>query len=276
MNPGRLLGRIKRASQARGGRAIQWGRRLRPRRFRAYCVGTAKSGTHSLADLFALRYRSAHEPESDLLIQTVLSWKGKQADRRCKAQFVRTLDRRLRLEMNSSQLNLFFLETLAKEFPAAKFILTIRNPYAFADSFINHQLNDPRPDNPWRDFRLGRGRLRHVRQERLLENLGLYTLDGYFSYWAQHNRQVLEAVPPQRLLVVRTDQISRRLADIADFVGVDPASLDSSRSHSFRTKRKHGVLARLAPEFVEEKAQMHCGRLMREYFPEIRSLRDAL
>ncbi len=42
--------------------------RLLPRNFHAYCVGTDKSGTKSLAAILQKNYRSAHEPTARGLI----------------------------------------------------------------------------------------------------------------------------------------------------------------------------------------------------------------
>lgn len=41
---------------------------VKPQKFRAYCVGTAKSGTHSVSAIFEKNYRASHEPEGAQLI----------------------------------------------------------------------------------------------------------------------------------------------------------------------------------------------------------------
>ncbi|EDN71821.1 hypothetical protein BGS_1208 [Beggiatoa sp. SS] len=43
------------------------------RAFHAYCIGTQKSGTHSIAGLFQPRYQAAHEPEHYELVQLLLA-----------------------------------------------------------------------------------------------------------------------------------------------------------------------------------------------------------
>src|SRR4051794_31876170 len=88
----------------------------RPRRFHAYCVGMAKSGTHSIAGLFAKNYRTAHEPEDGLLVDALLAASRKAVDAAGLARLLRARDRRLRLEMDSSALNYFFLDLLLDEF----------------------------------------------------------------------------------------------------------------------------------------------------------------
>ena len=138
---------------------------------------------------------------------------------------------------------------------------------------INDQLNTPLAHmHPWR--RLWRHFLRPPGSsfsdcERALEDHGLFTLDGYFAYWAQHNSDVLSIVPSERLLILRTDQISNSLDRIADFVGVPVDTLNSAQSHSFKAPKKHGILKQLDPGFVKEKAEQHCADLMKQFFPEI-------
>ncbi len=43
------------------------------RAFHAYCIGTQKSGTHSIAGLFQPLYKAAHEPEHYELFQLLLA-----------------------------------------------------------------------------------------------------------------------------------------------------------------------------------------------------------
>src|SRR5262245_13877986 len=78
------------------------------RSFHAYCIGTPKSGTHSIAEVFGTRYRVAHEPEYDLLIETILSASSGAIDHSRLAKFVRARDKQLNLELECSH-PLFYL-----------------------------------------------------------------------------------------------------------------------------------------------------------------------
>ncbi|HKJ73865.1 MAG TPA: hypothetical protein VKA19_07090, partial [Alphaproteobacteria bacterium] len=141
------------------------------------------------------------------------------------------------------------------------------------DSFMDQKLNTPLAHmHPWR--RLWREILQppgaeFSEYETLLRERDLFTLDGYFSYWAEHNSRALSIVPQDRLLVLRTDQISNSLDRIADFIGVPVDTLNSAQSHSFKAPKKHGILKQLDPGFVKEKAERHCADLMKQFFPEI-------
>jgi hypothetical protein len=170
------------------------------------------------------------------------------------------------------------LSKLVSLFPDAKFILTIRDPYSWLDSFINHQLARGCSDK-WlklRNYRFRPDKYTHQQGEFILKEKGLYTLDGYLSYWAHHNRTVIDTVPADRLLIVRTDKITERAEEIAAFVGMSSRNLRKEKSHAFRAKEKFGLLDQIDQAYLEHKVKEHCGDLVVRFFPEIRSKEGAL
>jgi hypothetical protein len=253
-------------------------RPITPRKAHLYCVGTAKSGTHSIAAILRDQLRSAHEPESRKVIDIILDFAAGRMDEAELRHYVLNRDRRLRLDVDSSQLNFFLLAQLVELFPEAKFLLTIRNPYAWLDSFINHQLAHRSPPE-WiqlRELRFRPDLFTHSAEELALKEKGLYTLDGYLSYWARHNRTVIETVPAERLLIVRTDKISERAEEIAAFAGLSTIDLKREDLHAFPAKAKFDLLDELDQEYLEYKVKEHCADLMAQFFAEIQSKRDAL
>ena len=190
-----------------------------PRRNRLYCVGAAKTGTHSIHSMFDDTVRSRHEAYSEELIEKILDLHEERITDAEMLSYVRQRDRRLRLDVDSSQLNFFLIDYLLDEFPDALFLLTIRDCYSWLDSFINDSLRRSTSKN-WlrlRELRFQAGALSHPAEERALKDKGLYNLDGYLSYWANHNNKVLSSVPKDRLMIVRTQAISRAAPDIAAF-----------------------------------------------------------
>ena len=127
--------------------------RFCPRRIHLYCVGTAKSGTPSIASIFSSAYRVRHEPYSEHAIETILKRaEGKITSSEANKSIL-LREKILNLEVNSSQLNYFFLGALAAHYPAAKFLLTIRHPYSWLSSYINHQLGRGATSENWQKFR---------------------------------------------------------------------------------------------------------------------------
>jgi hypothetical protein len=237
----------------------------RPRKFHGYCVGAMKTGTLSLASMLSGSCRAIHEPEVEELARRIAD--GSSNRRR----FLRLRNRRLWLEMESNHLLVHFVPELVSLFPRALFVLTVRDCYSWMASYVNHHLTHDDTKDFWvrlRDQHFG-PRTGHGPFERPLAERGLHTVDGYLSHWSWHNSRVLRSVPEERLLVVRTSDISRSTGRLSDFLGVPESSLSIAQSHSNRARRYEGVVRQLDRDFLRERAKTLCGALMEELFPEI-------
>ena len=255
---------------------------LRPprvRRAHLYGMGIAKSGTSSVHRMFSRSVRTAHEPQILALIDKYFEWAGGRIGEPEMREWVRARDRKLALEVDSSWVNFMILGFLLCEFPEARFVLTIRDCYSWLNSTFNHSLRYRNVSAPQRararDLVFNRGGFVHTPEEQILREGGFYTLDGYLSGWAAHNEQVLAQVPPDRLLVVRTDQIRQRAHEIADFAGLPRRTLRLHRTHEFQNPAKQDMIRQLDRDFLERKVEQHCRPLMTQFFPEIKSLDDA-
>lgn len=248
----------------------------RRRRIHAYGVGAAKTGTTSLASIFDANYRAEHEPARVELIEMFERDEAGKVTHEDRVRFLKKRDRQLQLEMDSSAMNRRYAGLTAELFPDAKFILTLRDPYTRTDSLMNHLLNNPPNDRARAraDLVFHADRFKQAPEERLLAEKQLHTLDGYLFEYAEATRGVIDSVPSDRLLVVRTDQLRNSLDEMADFLGVPAESLDSKQSHRFKAKKKYGTLLSLDPEFVESKVRQHWGELLTRFFPDIRSIDD--
>jgi hypothetical protein len=85
---------------------------------------------------------------------------------------------------------------------------------------------------------------------------------------------VLSSVPKERLMVVKTNEITKKAHDIADFAGLPGRSIKLAQSHSFKNPKKYNVLREISETYLEAKIQEHCGELMMRFFPEIKSIND--
>ena len=246
---------------------------IMPRRVHSYCVGLPKTGTTSLATMFAGKYRSQHEPAYEEIFELLRSGRPRDEIER----IYRKRDRRLWLELESAWFNGMHADVLRDAFDDASFILTIRNPYTWVDAIFDSSINffsgvdadASVPDRAWLDFLFGRRGGAHSEHERELESLNLYPLRSYLERWTSFNRAVLSSIPSQRLLVLRTEEISTSAAKIARFLGIDPADIEVEKSHARPSAKKHCVLARLDSEFVRESIERDCGELMREQLPDL-------
>ena len=252
--------------------------RSRARRTQLYCVGAAKSGTHSICSMFSRNVAAAHEPQTPQLIETFFDWHDRRVSDEAMRGWIRTRDRELALEVDSSWFNVLILDFLAGEFPGARFVLTIRDCYSWLNSEFRRVLHRPSADLQrikMRKFLYGHEDAVYSPEEQVLKTTGLHTLDGYLSRWAAHNDKVLATIAKERLFIVRTDQIGRRAYEIAEFAGLPRHAVRLSRTHEYKNPVRREIIKEIGRDFLEEKVGQHCRPLMNRFFPEIKTLDDA-
>lgn len=233
-------------------------------RRRLYGVGTGKTGTHSVAALFERDHRAAHEAGAKELMEVIFAVADGTASRQDIRDHLVERDTRLALDMDASLVNGEVVADLVALFPGSRYVLTVREPHAWLDSMANHSLAHPTPPHwvRWRELRFRAAELTHPPEEAAWAARGLYTLDGYLGSWARHNRMVLDAVPADDLLIVRTEDLAGRLDDLAAFCGVPAESLDRDRVHSFPATGRFEALEDLDADYLEERIAHHCGPLL--------------
>jgi len=245
-----------------------------PRELHAFGVGLPKTGTVSLANLLRANYRASHEPETWILthvLQSATLGAKRQIAVEDRIAILQARDHLLNLNLESNFVLGLVIDSLYAAFPNAKYILTIRDCYSWINSEINQQyVTGPR--QPWSflaDYRYGPQR--HYRPEdACLQEHNLYPVASYFSYWAAHIRAVRDTVPTDQLLIVRTEDLSYRTHDIADFLGIPHESLNLERSHSHQRHEKPLNIRQLVGSaFLERQASFFCGDLMEEYYDSL-------
>jgi hypothetical protein len=241
------------------------------RRFQAYNVGIAKTGSTSIAGLFG-HYRSAHEFMFEQTARTLVGHaRGEIAHDDLRA-FIRQRDERGLLEMDAATFSFSYADILVQEFPAALFLLTIRDCYSWLDSLLNMTLLlGPRMPAWMVAYGQHVNRFRFVpamAQSRATFIQHLPELvEASVRYWARANRHLLEVLPPERTLLLHTTDISTSIDTIAAFIGVPAHTLLPAQSHLFRAAKKLGLLHEIDYEFLRKQCERHCGALMGEFFP---------
>jgi hypothetical protein len=239
---------------------------LNPRRFHAYCIGIAKSGTVSAWGMFSTRYRSAHEANRKIVVDLMISRLNKQLPAQAAIRQLKQRDRELRLEMDSSNLLAMFAEELVEISPKALFLLTVREPRSWLKSIINQHLNidvSNRPaDKLLRQLLFTSPGLTYSRDEYELERLKLFPIDGYLSGWKTHYQKILDIIPKKRLLIVRTEELAKSIDQLASFLSISPDSIDNKCTHLHPCPHDHGVFERLPQNLVNEKVAIHTDELM--------------
>lgn len=254
------------------------------RRLHLLCVGAPKTGTHSVAGLFARSFRSEHEPHVERLIDIATGYlQGDDEDR--VIELLSARDAALDLEVESSNPLGILTPLLVRAFPAARFVITVREPVAWLGSEVNSHLltgpesayrvdgdwggSEPWPGparaERWRQLRFGQEGPSPIDISRRLVAMGLFPVEGYLTYWTRHYRACLAAIAVGRALVVLTHRLTTDVPALARFAGVDPRSLDRAASHRFAAPARSPLVSELDCGDVVQAVERICGPMWRAY-----------
>lgn len=246
----------------------------RPERpFHAFGVGLPKTGTVSLANLLKKNYHATHEPETWILNHILQRSSLGEQNRLDDSSVIGILKSRDRLIYPSFESNFvlgMLIDVLHEAFPSAKYVLTIRDCYSWINSEINqqHLIGNTQPWGLLADYRYGK-RLYYPSAESTLKRYRLYPLSSYFSYWSEHIQSVLETIPSDKLLVIRTRDLNRKTQEIAEFLEIPHDMLDTERIHSHQRKKKPLDIRDLVDSsHLQEQALRHCSDIMDRFYSE--------
>lgn len=242
------------------------------RRMHCFCLGAAKTGTTSLASMFDKYYRSAHEPEAVALTAAVAKILGNSSatdsaavkhsaqDRSANlevAAWLQARDRRLNLEVEASHPLGYMAPWLPTVFPDARFLITIRDPLSWLKSRLNfHYYKSPPEWQAYRDLIWSRWHKGYRWEEKLLEELGLYSIDAYLAQYTEQYQLLFRHLPEHRRLLVKTEDLDNSLEKIGDFLEIDPETI--TRQHANAFAHEESVIERIPPEFVAWRIAVHC------------------
>ncbi len=245
-------------------------RRFLPRVFHAYCIGCAKTGTTSIADIFKEHYRSAHEIDIKLTNDLIINYLEEKYDRFTIERLLLDRDKHLKLEMESSNPLTYISPILSDIFPNAKFIITIREPYSWLESRINYHYLVSSGTSRWVNYKnyfWWKKNQNYHPEEAILKELGLCCFDTYLSQYAQMY-QIAEQIPENKRIIVKTSKINQSISEIADFLHINPHTLKPKHSKKQIKKQITFDNQKINVQFVREKLWFHCENLIVEYFPE--------
>jgi len=243
------------------------------RRFRVYNVGIAKTGTESISTIFS-NYRSLHEY---FFADTVEAIQARATGAMSDAQFrefIRWRDGVVRLEVDSSSYNSFYVDVLAQEFADAQFIFVIRDCWSWLDSMLNMALHFGSVMPRWMTDHcqtiLGPAYAPDLEQDQtqVAQRLPELMVCG-LDYWSRANQFVLDWLPPERSLTLRTCDLSASLACLAAFVGVPLRTLRADLAHVHRVQRRYHLLRTAQPAAIMAAWTDDCARLMQRFYPDL-------
>jgi hypothetical protein len=242
------------------------------RRFQVYNVGIPKTGSTSMAGVFS-HYRSGHEFKFEETARVLVDHRRSVIDRARLRDFVLWRDEQGQLEMDSASFSFGYIDILVEAFSEARFILTVRDCYSWLDSLLNMILASGTRMPEWMltysravlDIPITREMIRS--REAFVSCLPTL-VDFCLAFWSRTNAALLAALPAERTLVLRTEEISDSIGAIAAFVGIPAGSLAPGRSHLFPSQRRFHLLLEVDATRLQIAADRHCSHLMGLYFPE--------
>ena len=251
----------------------------RARKFKAYVVGLAKTGTVSLKGIFG-DYWTGHEFNQWNTHQMIIKYQTGMLAKEMFHNFILDRDRLSGfLELDSAHFNRHYMDILSEAYPNAKFVCLIRDCYSWLKSYINYftqpdrealQSSFKRNGLP---FDLPRGAC-DAKQE-LIRNFHKY-IDGALSFWANEYNAILEKcdhLSKDRYLIIRTNEIMDKIDELARLTGVSSDTLLRENAHLNKAEYRVNILKRLDFDFLKDKFDRHCSVLMRKFFPDF-TLRD--
>jgi hypothetical protein len=231
-----------------------------------YGVGNGKSGTSTLAAMFGA-YRARHE--CDRLRIRAMAARVLAGELALDSSEVRRAFRKRSVRYNleadvAGNLSLF-AGPVAKLYPDARFVLLMRDCFSWLDSRIEHVLRLPHDDiTPFHANRFARYSDVHDPVEAPLQDAGVRPIASYLRSWVEISQGVLDAVPSDRLLVIRTEDLDTSGPALGRLLGIDPSTI--RRVHGNHHPVRAGLLARIPQQHVVEQAQELCAPLMQRFW----------
>lgn len=240
-------------------------------RIRAFCVGQAKSGTASLCGMLSTNHRAAHEPEREALLEMILRESRQDVTPPGFREFLLRRDARLDLEYDISWANQFVVGHLLTVFPAAKFIVLIRDCGSWLESLVGHLVSrDVPPDVlAFLGWWFRPERYPHSRHDRALEARGLFSIPAYLHGWNRHINLCNRVIPTHRRLILRTHELARSRQRLAAFLQIPEDSIDLGNAHLNRAGGSGPIESLIDRGYLKEMIQAVCGDNMSSYFPEL-------
>ncbi len=248
----------------------------RPVRIKAFCVGQAKAGTASLVGLLSASYRAAHEPERAETLEIILREARGELSAAAIGSYLHDRAARLDLEYDVAWANQFIIGHLLAVFPAARFIVLIRDCYTWLRSIMGHLVGRDVPRDVVEFLRwwFKPELYPHTRHDQDLADLGLFSIAAYLHAWNRHVDTCTRSIPVDRRLVLRTHELDSSHQRLAEFLRIPVGSLDSASGHRNRGTSSERIESLVEPTYIDNMVHSLCGANMALHFPEIGSIHD--
>lgn len=236
--------------------------KIHPRQTHAFCIGTPKSGTTSIAGIFDNNYRSSHEPERVELIELIHKHFNKQVTDSQYINWLKLRDKRIWLDIESNCFLGYRPDLLYSAYPNSKYILSVRNPLSWLDSMLNHTINYPPKSELviryWHDIFFQPNKYPHCKYDSALKENAVYSIEAYLRYWSKSITSIIKHIPETQLMILKTKELKENDLEISSFLSIDINSLDHQMNHLNKAPEKYQLLNLVEPEYLDDTCTKFC------------------
>jgi hypothetical protein len=218
------------------------------------------------------RFRACHECGFERALPlSVAALRGNLRSSRASWE-IRRRSLRYALEVDSAPFLSPLVPEIADVYPRARFLLLIRDCFSWMDSVLEHWARSGfafsrEPQNVWELYlqvKYGHTSNEYLPEDGALASMDLPAVGVLMRVWAESNSRLLLEVPPDRLLVVRTEDIDASGERIARFCSVDSSELCIGDRNL--APLRQGILAGVPPAHAVHQAELHCASLMERFW----------
>lgn len=230
---------------------------FRDRKCHVYCVGAAKTGTTSISHVYSQCMRAAHEPEVTQTTNLVVEFLQNNISESTVRKELQQRDKRLFLELESSHPLGYLAPFLTDIYPEARFVVTVREPKSWLKSRLNyHHYKSPPEWKKYRDYIWSRHFNGFAKEEKILEEHGLFSLEAYLKQYAEQYEILFSKIPSDKYIIIKTSEIDEKIPAITKFIGIGDKNLSPVWTN--KLEKEKDILSLLESDFVSEKISQHC------------------
>ena len=248
--------------------AVPWVASMPARRFHLVCVGLPRSGVVSLFTLFR-KFRAANEYAEGETIRALVSYhKGRLSHDALRAYLARR-DRESALEVDAASFLHLAGDVLADLSDDTRFVLPVRAPDTWFESYMRELLRvhdrlrahgraPPFWQREYGEVLFGRFDWEEIATPQVRRACLPDVARRFLAHWTRATGKMLDSLPCERTLVLRTQDLVSMRARLAAFVDQPEACLTGT-SHSNASPPGPSPLDGLPDGWVAQAAAEICG-----------------
>ena len=248
--------------------AAAWAAAVPARRFHLVCVGLPRSGVVSLFTLFS-GFRAGNEYAETETIRTLVEHHKGALGRDALRAYLARRDRESALEMDAASFLHLAGDALAVLSDETRFVLPVRAPESWFESYLaelvrvyNRLRARGKAPTAWqRDYGemlMGGFDWEEIATPEARRACLPDVARRFLTHWAQATGKMLDTLPPERTLVIRTQDLGPMRDRLAAFVG-QPAGSLTGAAHSNAAPPDPSPLEGLPDGWLAQTADDICG-----------------